>query len=1031
MVYRTVGIVALVVATLVTSGGRRTDAAPVYDQVGGTWLDDYADTAGLSSKNQVDVDPTDGSLKLTNSSGGFTPPFNTSGSLITTTIIPTSVAQWGSVVLTQQTPVGTSLTVQILDEGNALYQDNRLPGNTLGFPGPSVDLNDLQVDRTAGNNNAKFARVRVKITLSTSDVAQTPAVDSVILTWTVTQGDLSASPLANTSWPSSNGDAQATRNTAAIANPPYLAVRWARPQSGDYGGALTRGFGETIFNKTFGGASNVQEKLAALDRRTGELIWERQLFGWNYSSETAHTLSQNGSLYLSDLFSDVLLAYDTTNNGSLKWTYQFLGGHGNAKVSIGSDGSVYTLRTLTGYAFHPDGSVKWTRALPSGHPDPGYSQVVIGTNGELYFAAQTTSGGDGALYALDPTTGADIWSPLPIGSYVNLAPLVDSAGDIYIANDSNSVADKKIFAVHPNGTPKWERSIGSTSEHWTALALRSDGTLLAERVRAYNTGTAGSIEALDLATGALLWSVPVISDNGAFLSDLFVDGSDGFYAKRTLVRIETDIYYVDSARNQKWRLRHNPGGAIANFHDLIQDEDGSVYGNLYSSSFGNTVIGLSPWKMDACVQPCNVSPGNQLTIAITTPLPSTDPLSGQPNKVQALLDNGVKVPLQYQYDVDGAAVWIGRYTVAAGTAVGTHNFTVEANAAGIATDVPVHFAAPATDSSNSGVTTAARFGVETNPCITDEVCTSTVLRCGNGVPDSGELCDDGNFTDGDGCDSNCTLTGCGNGIRTSGEGCDDGNLARGDGCAATCQPETMLDDAAQKCVNGANKKGTAVAAAQGKLNQSCLKAAAAGSVSMSTCIVDDVGLKVQKPETKVTDTVASLCVSPPSFAFTDAPAVNTAARTAGREVAHDLFGAGLAVISATADPAGSACQTAILKASLKILGTKAKAFLKCKKEGLAAKLLPRIISAADLLRCFDNVEAGTADAVATLTATAAKKCSGVTLGTAFPPASAAADFATFVHARLECRTCLMFNAMDGLSENCDLFDDATANSSCS
>ena len=61
--------------------------------------------------------------------------------------------------------------------------------------------------------------------------------------------------------------------------------------------------------------------------------------------------------------------------------------------------------------------------------------------------------------------------------------------------------------------------------------------------------------------------------------------------------------------------------------------------------------------------------------------------------------------------------------------------------------------------------------------------------CGNGVAEPGEQCDDGNLTDGDGCDSNCTPTGCSNGIVTAGEQCDDGNVTGGDCCAPTCQLE--------------------------------------------------------------------------------------------------------------------------------------------------------------------------------------------------------------------------------------------------
>lgn len=66
----------------------------------------------------------------------------------------------------------------------------------------------------------------------------------------------------------------------------------------------------------------------------------------------------------------------------------------------------------------------------------------------------------------------------------------------------------------------------------------------------------------------------------------------------------------------------------------------------------------------------------------------------------------------------------------------------------------------------------------------DSNCTPT--GCGNGVITAGETCDDGNLVDDDGCDSNCTPTGCGNGIVTSGELCDDGNLIDGDGCSSVC-----------------------------------------------------------------------------------------------------------------------------------------------------------------------------------------------------------------------------------------------------
>ncbi len=65
-----------------------------------------------------------------------------------------------------------------------------------------------------------------------------------------------------------------------------------------------------------------------------------------------------------------------------------------------------------------------------------------------------------------------------------------------------------------------------------------------------------------------------------------------------------------------------------------------------------------------------------------------------------------------------------------------------------------------------------------------------VVRCGDGMVDPGEACDDGNKVAGDGCENDCTPTpaqpACGDGNVDPGEACDDGNLVSGDGCESNC-----------------------------------------------------------------------------------------------------------------------------------------------------------------------------------------------------------------------------------------------------
>jgi cysteine-rich repeat protein len=73
----------------------------------------------------------------------------------------------------------------------------------------------------------------------------------------------------------------------------------------------------------------------------------------------------------------------------------------------------------------------------------------------------------------------------------------------------------------------------------------------------------------------------------------------------------------------------------------------------------------------------------------------------------------------------------------------------------------------------------------------DPACAGTAAcrsGCGNGRIEAAEVCDDGNTSSGDGCDSNCTVSACGNGILAGDEVCDDGNARDGDDCDSNCTP---------------------------------------------------------------------------------------------------------------------------------------------------------------------------------------------------------------------------------------------------
>ncbi|MFH1574513.1 MAG: hypothetical protein ABIG68_11045 [Acidobacteriota bacterium] len=63
---------------------------------------------------------------------------------------------------------------------------------------------------------------------------------------------------------------------------------------------------------------------------------------------------------------------------------------------------------------------------------------------------------------------------------------------------------------------------------------------------------------------------------------------------------------------------------------------------------------------------------------------------------------------------DSDTIWEGSLTIPFNAAPGLHNSRVEANADGVATDVPVGFDSPAPNSANTGyaVTGSYRLGVD-------------------------------------------------------------------------------------------------------------------------------------------------------------------------------------------------------------------------------------------------------------------------------------------------------------------------------
>ncbi len=752
------GIAVFALLVLLLGPIQLLDAAPVQDDDNGLWAYNFSDSSGVSSSDDVTI--SNGNLTLGNASGGSDPPYNVSGYIITTSIMPLSVAEWGNITFNATVPDNTSIRIQVLDEGDVLYPDSRLTGNTNGFSTSPINLSELHVDLTAGTNTAKFGRLRIKVTLNTTNTSVTPVLNDLNLSWVVSRGEIDNSSLANTSWPTTSIDTEGTGHTPYYMDPQYPAIRWVRNMGTSASGFFTRGESDVIFFNLHGsvppGSSFGDGKLMALNRTNGETIWERTISGWPYSTD-CHALTQNGTIYINDIYNDVLIAYNGTD-GSLKWTYQFSVGHSNEHVVIGDDGTLFITRyngDFTAYAFYPNGTVKWNTTV-----DPGTVYVTVGfmslNNGTVYLGSSTIDGSYnhidlGKLYALNETNGSIIWE-YPTGNIAGArySPVIDSDGTIYTAHYStNGTIEKKIYAIHPNGTLKWNRSVGITNESWYKLILRPDGILLADRVQPYPSRNMW-LEAINTSNGSLVWSGDVYVANS--LSE-FSDGLNGIYSTIEFLDMtnftyaNSYLYYHDSENNQKWRI-HGYDRALDN---LMQDEDGRVYANhFYRNASLDKIFSIYPWTLSGSSDPSNpYHPGKQITFTANTSMQPTNLLTGDANKIQVYVDNNDKVLLSYSSTADNNdTIWTASYVIPYDMALGNHTYTVEASAAGIETDIFVYFDSAAQDSNNTGINDTGSFYV--TACSSDAdcsprycvhgICRTSKPWCGDSHCDSGEFC---------------------------------------------------------------------------------------------------------------------------------------------------------------------------------------------------------------------------------------------------------------------------------------------------
>jgi cysteine-rich repeat protein len=250
-----------------------------------------------------------------------------------------------------------------------------------------------------------------------------------------------------------------------------------------------------------------------------------------------------------------------------------------------------------------------------------------------------------------------------------------------------------------------------------------------------------------------------------------------------------------------------------------------------------------------------------------------------------------------------------------------------------------------------------------------------------------------------------------------------------------------------KCLTSMAKTARKISGAVLKDSVNCIRKGAAGQLppgeTAEHCLIADLKGKVAKARASLDATELKSCAVAPDFAFPGAAVTGDAYSEGNLNLLEDGFGASLdATLAASdgADPDGR-CSAVLPAAWRKLEDAMQKAVEACLKTGLKEGT---ILAPAGFEACYQSIltdsRGKVAKAVALVSAQLSSKCPAGSLSLMFPgltpicavygAGSDAAGLAACSRDRLECRTCLMFNAAFGLHRDCDQFDDALANGSC-
>lgn len=444
---------------------------------------------------------------------------------------------------------------------------------------------------------------------------------------------------------------------------------------------------------------------------------------------------------------------------------------------------------LSLFLFAPKGAWSLTTATVAGSLTATPVCPVF-DGGNLDYAAKASSGIKIYSGALDTASWAVVGTAGADGFSRNVKCSRDSAGTTHSVYNRFGVPSSGNFIKYVShttaGVPSAAATVDTTHANATPLAAMHDDSdnfyvlfssgnnyHLAYRDNAsalwttYDIDTSGTISSADMV---LVNNLPVVALYESSNDDVIISRADATLA----------VWTTETATST---------GIVGDSLSLDADTSGNLYlfyhvsngGSYYSLEYTTNASGA--WISES------VDTSN-------TYIYDTDIEVVSPNIIAAAAySNSLRSIVYFTRTTSG---WGAAQTVAAASYqfldLGTDNGDVAISYFDSSNNLNVSYSLCG-DSSQSDFE-ECDDGNNTNGDGCDEACV-VEIQCGNGNIDLGEDCDDANGIETDSCTSSCIAARCGDNLIWSTDGgtetCDDGNTVPDDGCSTTCQTEVCGD----------------------------------------------------------------------------------------------------------------------------------------------------------------------------------------------------------------------------------------------